>query len=333
MYLCRVNSSRFRMETNMRVMNQLRYQRRFTGSGEAFGRVAVLMGGLSAERDISLKSGEAILNGLLAKRIDAFAIDVGCAVLDELRAAEPDRALIALHGAGGEDGKIQALLEWLNIPYTGSGVGASALAMNKLKTKLLWRGVGLPTPKFESLTAGCNFAQILDGLGGECFVKPVSEGSSLGMRCVSTARDLADAYRHATTFDDEVIAEAKIVGREFTVAILNGVALPVIELKVKNIFYDYAAKYLSGDTEYICPAPLDSAKESEVKKLALKAFHVLGCEHWGRVDFMQGADGDFHLLEANTVPGMTSHSLVPRAANAAGLEFSELLEEILVSTL
>jgi len=314
-------------------MSSYGYLKQFSGSAKDFGRVAVLMGGNSAEREISLQSGNAILRGLRENNIEAVAIDVDEKILSILSNTDADRVFIALHGAGGEDGRIQALLEWLNLPYTGSGVQASALAMDKLKTKLIWRGSGLPTPEFDILTPATDFSVVLEKLGGQCFVKPVGEGSSIGMRCVDTTQDLRDAYHYASNFHSEVIAESRIVGREFTVAILNEVALPVIELKVKNVFYDYDAKYLSGKAEYICPTNLSEKKMLEIETLALKAFHVLGCKSWGRIDFMQDEAGVFYLLEANTVPGMTAHSLVPIAAKTGGLQFNEVLQEILVATL
>lgn len=313
-------------------MNTEKYKKVFSGKTEVFGKVAVLYGGVSAEREISLQSGRAVLNGLKEGGVDSFAVDVSTDIVNQLSAVDCDRAFIALHGVGGEDGKIQALLEWLKIPYTGSDVASSALALNKIRTKLVWKGANLPTPDFELLTVNSDFEAILSALGGECFVKPASEGSSLGMRCVNSAADLKAAYEYAADFDAEVLAESRIVGREFSVGILNGVALPSIELNVKNQFYDYEAKYESDETEYICPSDIPEEEEAHIQTLALQAFNVLGCKGWGRIDFMRDAQGRYYLLEANTVPGMTSHSLVPMAAAAAGLSFNELLQEILVST-
>lgn len=308
------------------------YEKRFKGNAKDFGRVAVLYGGFSEEREISLQSGTAILQGLLDVGVDAFGVDVSTNAVTQLLSIQCDVAFIALHGAGGEDGKMQALLEWFNIPFTGSSVLASAVAMNKLKTKMLWESAGLPTPRYEKIYADTDFPAALARLGGACFIKPVNEGSSIGMRGVRDVEFFVEAYEYAAQFDREIIAESTIDGREFTVTILNGEALPSIELKAKNEFYDYEAKYLSDETEYLCPNDLDEKKEDEIRQLAVKAFSVLGCEHWGRVDFMQDKNEKFYLLEANTVPGMTSHSLVPMAAKAAGLSFSELLLEILVST-
>ncbi len=308
------------------------YTKTFIGEAKDFGKVAVLYGGVSAEREISLQSGRAVLDSLVESGVDSIAVDITSDAVNSLESIECDRAFIALHGVGGEDGKIQALLEWLKIPYTGSDVAASALALNKIRTKLVWKGANLPTPDFELLSKTSDFENVLAALGGECFVKPASEGSSLGMRCVNTAEELQDAYNFAVEFDGEVLAERRIMGREFSVGVLNGMALPSIELKVKNQFYDYDAKYISDKTEYLCPSDISESEEEHIRMLALQAFNVLGCKGWGRIDFMQDEQGSFYLLEANTVPGMTSHSLVPMAANAAGLSFAELLHEILVST-
>lgn len=293
------------------------------------GRVAVLLGGVSAEREISLKSGAAIVKALAGAGVDVSAIDIQEDAVAQLSQLQADVVFIALHGTAGEDGKIQALLEWLKLPYTGSGVAASALAMNKIKTKQVWTAVGLPTPAYAILNRESDWAEVLLDLGGDVFVKPIHEGSSLGMSCASSAKELADAYDLAATFDSEVLAEATIKGREFTVAILNGVALPPIELKTDHRFYDYDAKYVSVDTVYECPCSLGNDRQEELKVLALKAFDSIGCEYWGRVDFMQDSKGNFFLLEVNTVPGMTDKSLMPMAAKAAGLEFAELLKEIL----
>ncbi len=314
-------------------MNTSLYQKCFDGAVSRFGKVAVLYGGISAEREVSLSSGEAVIAGLKSCGADVLAVDLNENAVAQLSNIQCDRVFIVLHGAGGEDGRIQALLEWMGIPFTGSGVAASALSLNKIRTKLVWKGANLPTPEFEILNANSDFEGILNALGGECFVKPASEGSSLGMRCVDSAESLRGAYEYAVGFDSQVLAERKIKGREFSVSILNGVALPAIELKVKSAFYDYDAKYVSDQTEYICPAPISDEEDAYLKALAMNAFDVLGCEGWGRIDFMRDENGKFYLLEANTVPGMTSHSLVPMAAKAVGLSFSELLQEVLVSTL
>ena len=295
------------------------------------GRVAVLCGGWSAEREISLRSGAAVLDGLRAAGVDAHAIDAGEDLLAQLIAAPPAAAFIALHGPGGEDGTLQGALEWLGIPYTGSGVKAAALAMDKLRCKQLWRGAGLPTASFAVLDAGTDWARVLAELGGEVMVKPAREGSSLGMARARSATELEAAWRTATTYDDSVIAETWLTGPEYTVAILGDRALPAIRLEVAGEFYDYEAKYLRDDTLYHCPCGLPAAREAELQRLALDAFASIEGRGWGRVDLMADAQGQFRLLEVNAVPGMTDHSLVPMAARAAGLEFSELALAILAT--
>ncbi len=293
------------------------------------GRVGVLLGGTSSEREISLQSGAAVVAALVEAGIDHIAIDVGDNAIADIQAAKIDRAFLALHGAGGEDGRIQAVLEYLNIPFTGSGVQASALAMDKLRTKQLWRGVSLSTPDFAVLTETSDWQKILDDMGGEVMVKPAHEGSSIGMARVKEAQALADAYTDAARYDGSVIAERLITGSEYTVAILDGVALPPIKLETDNIFYDFNAKYIANDTRYICPCGLTPEKETELKALALEAFGTVGCNGWGRVDVMADKSLNFYLLEVNTAPGMTSHSLVPMAAKVHGLNFSELVLTIL----
>lgn len=299
------------------------------------GRVGVLFGGLSAEREISLQSGNAVISALEHAGIDHVAIDVGDNVVADIQAARIDRAFIILHGPGGEDGRIQALLEFLNIPYTGSDVASSALAMDKLRTKQLWRGVdvngkqGLPTPEFAVLSQGSNFAQVLEKLGGEVMVKPANEGSSIGMSRVNNPVELEAAFQKAVHYQGSVLVEQLIVGAEYTVAILDGEALPPIKLETNHSFYDFDAKYIAEDTRYLCPCGLSSEKEQELKQLALNAFNALGCRGWGRVDVMADAQQNFYLLEVNTAPGMTSHSLVPMAAKAVELSFTELVLTIL----
>lgn len=293
------------------------------------GRVGVLLGGTSSEREISLQSGAAVVAALAEAGVDHVAIDVGDNAIADIQAAKIDRAFLALHGAGGEDGRIQAVLEYLGIPFTGSGVQASALAMDKLRTKQLWRGVNLSTPDFAVLSANSDWQKVLFELGGEVMVKPAHEGSSIGMARVKTAQELADAFANAAKYDGCVIAERLIVGSEFTVAILDGEALPPIKLETDHIFYDFNAKYIANDTRYICPCGLTPEKESELKALVLAAFDAVGCEGWGRVDVMADASMNFYLLEVNTAPGMTSHSLVPMAAKVHGLSFSELVLTIL----
>jgi len=306
---------------------------------QQLGRVGVLYGGLSAEREISLQSGAAVIAALEDAGIDHVAIDVGDNVIADIQAANIDRAFLMLHGPGGEDGRIQALLEFLHIPYTGSDVQSSALAMDKLRTKFLWCGYSqssaqhLPTPEFAVLTRESDFVAELKRLGGEAMVKPANEGSSIGMSRVKTAEDLQAAFVKATDYQGSVLAERLIVGAEYTVAILDGEALPPIRLETDHSFYDFNAKYIAEDTRYICPCGLSAEKEQELKQLALTAFNVLGCRGWGRVDVMADAQQNFYLLEVNTAPGMTSHSLVPMAAKAVGLSFTELVVTILRASL
>lgn len=293
------------------------------------GRVGVLLGGTSSERGVSLQSGGAVVAALAEAGVEHVAIDVGPNAIADIQAAKIDRAFIILHGVGGEDGRMQAVLEYLNIPFTGSGVQASALAMDKLRTKQLWRGVGLSTPDFAVLNKNSNWKQVLADLGGEVMVKPANEGSSIGMARVKTVEELEAAFNVAEDYDGSVIAERLIVGSEFTVAILDDEALPPIKLETDHNFYDFDAKYIAEDTRYICPCGISAAKEQELKELALAAFSSVGCKGWGRVDVMADKDLNFYLLEVNTAPGMTSHSLVPMAAKARGLSFSELVVTIL----
>ena len=300
---------------------------------ENFGCVAVLFGGTSAEREISLESGHAVTDALKNMHIEVHGIDVQENLIEQMMGCNPDRAFIALHGVGGEDGRVQAVLEYLNIPYTGSDHAASALGMNKINTKRVWQSINLPTPNYAVLKDNTDWQVTLADLGGEAFVKPVREGSSLGMALVSSATELENAYREAGNFDNDVIAEQRISGAEFTVGILNDFALPVVQLKTSNVFYDYHAKYIANDTQYLCPCGLPENEENILRDLALRAFQAVGCSGWGRVDFMQDQAGNFYLLEVNTVPGMTSHSLVPMAAKAMGLSFAELVLEILAQTL
>lgn len=300
---------------------------------QQLGRVGVLLGGTSSEREVSLQSGAAVVAALADAGVDHVAIDIGPNAIADIQSAKIDRAFLALHGAGGEDGRIQALLEYLQIPYTGSGVQASALAMDKLRTKQLWRGVHLSTPDFAILDAHSDWQQVLSQLGGEAMVKPAHEGSSIGMSRVNSAEGLAQAYSDAAVYDGSVIAECLIVGGEYTVAILGGEALPPIKLETDHIFYDYDAKYIADDTRYLCPCGLSPQKEREIKALALAAFNSVGCDGWGRVDVMADKELNFYLLEVNTAPGMTSHSLVPMAAKVHGLSFAELVLTILRSSL
>ncbi|WP_347330804.1 D-alanine--D-alanine ligase [Marinimicrobium locisalis] len=294
----------------------------------ALGRVGVLYGGTSAERPISLQSGEAVLKAFKQAGVDAVGLDIGKNAIAQLQATQMDVAFLALHGPGGEDGRIQALLEFMGIPYTGSDVTASALAMDKLRSKQLWTGIGLSTPEFSVLNAASDWHQIIKNLGGDAIVKPAHEGSSIGMARVQSGEELAQAYAEAAHYDGSVLVERLVTGAEYTVAILDGEALPPIRLETDHRFYDYDAKYLANDTRYLCPCGLEPDREEALKALALQAFESLGCRGWGRVDVMADQHGHFYLLEVNTVPGMTSHSLVPMAAKAAGITFSELVLRI-----
>ncbi len=297
-----------------------------------FGKVAVLMGGNSGEREISLKSGGAVLASLLAQGVDAQAFDPREKPLHDLESF--DRVFINLHGRFGEDGCIQGALEMLQIPYTGSGVMASAIGMDKWRTKLLWRATNVVTPDFELVTADSDFAAIEKKLGLPLFVKPANEGSSLGITKVKESDGLKAAYELAAEADPLVIAEAYVGGGEYTVGIIadkeNGLkALPIIRIVPKNEFYDYEAKYLRDDTEYLCPCGLSAEKEAQIQQEALIAFRAIGCEGWGRVDFLMDDTGKHYFLEVNTSPGMTDHSLVPMAAKAAGISFEALVTQIL----
>jgi D-alanine-D-alanine ligase len=296
---------------------------------EALGKVAVLMGGHSAEREISLQSGAAVVEALKSRQVNVHGIDVGVGISDVLRDGHFDRAFIALHGRGGEDGVIHGMLELLQIPYTGSGVLASALSMDKLRCKQLWAGIGLPTPPFALLNADSDFPTVAAEVGLPLMVKPGHEGSSVGMSKVDDAAQLEAAWREAAKYDDLVLAERWIAGGEFTVAILGGEALPVIRLETPREFYDYEAKYQAESTQYHCPSGLDAATEQRFQQLALAAFDAVGARSWGRVDLMADADGNPWLLEINTVPGLTDHSLVPMAARAAGIGFEDLILRIL----
>jgi D-alanine-D-alanine ligase len=295
-----------------------------------FGRVAVLMGGLSAEREISLLTGEAVLNALREREVDAWPVDVDRQIVATLRDGNFDRAFNALHGRGGEDGTIQGLLEMLYLPYTGSGVAASALTMDKLRTKQLLAGAGLPTPQWWALESEADCRKLAGQLSYPLITKPALEGSSIGMTRVQDSSELLPAWQAAAISGDVVLAERWVTGPEYTVAILHGVALPVIRIKTDNSFYDYEAKYFSDDTQYICPAGIDRMLETEYAELALKVWHCVGGQGWGRVDLMvDEASGAALVLEVNTVPGMTSHSLVPMAAAEAGIGFAALVWRIL----
>jgi D-alanine-D-alanine ligase len=299
---------------------------------QELGRVAVLMGGCSAERAVSLKSGQAVLDSLLCSGVDVIGIDFQGDIQSIIQALPLDRVFLALHGRGGEDGTIQGVLEALNIPYTGSGVMGSAIAMDKTRTKYLWQGMNLPTPKFSYVESkdSALLTQLVSLIGFPLAVKPSREGSSIGVFKVSNQTQLESAVDAALEMDEQVLLEQWIEGSEFTVSLLNGVAMPVIGLKTDHTFYDYEAKYESDNTQYLMPSGLSKAEEESLGHLSERAFHALGCSGWGRVDVMRDARGQFWLLEVNTIPGMTSHSLVPMAAKAQGMSFDDLVLAILM---
>ena len=296
-----------------------------------FGKVAVLFGGKSDEREVSLNSGAAVLAALKRQGVDATAFDPASQGLSELKAF--DRAFISLHGRFGEDGTIQGALDLMDIPYTGSGVMASSLGMDKWRTKLLWRALNIKTPDFELVTAQSDFSAIEKKLGLPLFVKPANEGSSIGISKVKKAGGLQAAYLLAAKADPLVIAERFVDGGEYTVGILGEMPLPIVRIVPKNEFYDYEAKYLRDDTEYLCPCGLSKEKEAQIQAEALQAFRAVGCKAWGRVDFLMDEAGNHYFLELNTSPGMTDHSLVPMAAKAAGISFDGLVLKIMSMTL
>ncbi len=298
-------------------------------SPRSFGKVAVLLGGRSAEREISLKSGAAVLAALQKSGVDAHAFDPAVLDLQALPLEGYQCAFIALHGCYGEDGTVQGALELMGIPYTGSGVLASALAMDKWRTKLVWQAAGLPIPAYDLLTAASDFDAVAAHLGLPLFVKPANEGSSVGITKVKKASELSAAYWEAAKYDPLVLAEEFVGGGEYTVAILGAQALPVIKIEPANEFYDYEAKYLRDDTRYLCPCGLPPAQEAQMQHLAQRAFTLIGGTGWGRVDFLVDESGKHYLLEINTVPGMTDHSLVPMAARHAGMSFEQLVLRIL----
>jgi len=294
-----------------------------------FGKVAVLLGGKSAEREISLMSGGGVLKALRSKGIDAHPFDPAERDLFELKREGFARCFIALHGRGGEDGTLQGALETLGVPYTGSGVLGSALAMDKARAKLVWQASGLPTPAYELLDGSGDIQGVAGRLGLPLVVKPANEGSSIGITKVRAAGDMEEAYALAVNYDSAVIAEKCIDGPEYTASIVGDAALPLIRIEAPQGNYDYQNKYFTDDTKYICPCGLPARKEETLKALALDSFESLGCTGWGRVDLMLDAKGDPWLLEANTSPGMTGHSLVPMAARQVGIEFPELVLRIL----
>ncbi len=294
-----------------------------------FGKVAVLMGGSSAEREISLLSGGAVLAALQRAGVDAHAFDPAQSELWQLKAQGFERVFIALHGRYGEDGTVQGALETLGIPYTGSGVLASALAMDKWRTKLVWAAVGLPTPRYQLLDEHSDLALVAPQLGLPLIVKPAREGSSIGVTKVETVAALAPAYAAAAALDPLVLAEEFIAGQEMTAAVLGQRVLPLVHIEVPSGAYDYQNKYFTDAVRYRCPAVLEPALAAKIDRACLSAFQVLGCRGWGRADLIVQPDGGFFLLEMNTVPGMTGHSLVPMAARAAGIAFDDLVLQIL----
>lgn len=300
-------------------------------SQSQFGKVAVLFGGRSGEREVSLKSGSAVLAALQRQGVDAHAFDPASQDLSALK--QFDRAFIALHGRFGEDGTIQGALELMGIPYTGSGVMASALGMDKWRTKLLWTAAGVTTPNYVLMDDRTHVENVVTALGLPLFVKPANEGSSIGVSKVKQAGDLQAAYALAKHSDPLVIAEQFVGGGEYTVGILGETALPIVRIVPQNEYYDYEAKYLRDDTEYRCPCGLSAEQEQQIQTEAVQAFKVLGCKGWGRVDFLMDEAGKHYFLEVNTSPGMTDHSLVPMAAKAAGMDFDALVIRILQQTL
>ena len=307
----------------------LREERIVVTDAADFGRVAVMLGGTSAEREVSLNTGAAVLAALKSRGVDAHAWDPGEKPMADFATAGFDRVWIALHGTGGEDGALQGTLQWFGIPYTGSGVMASALAMDKIRSKHLFEAAGIPTPEYAVIRHAADAVLAAEDLGFPMILKPAGQGSSVGMSKVFEQDDLAEAVALALQYSDVALAERCIVGDEVTVAVLQGVALPTIRIETPRVFYDYRAKYESDRTEYHCPGTSDAETEALYAGIALAAFNEIGCAGWGRVDFMTGEDGQPKVLEINTVPGMTSHSLVPMAAKHQGIEFDELCWRIL----
>jgi len=294
-----------------------------------FGKVAVLLGGRSAEREISLQSGQAVLDALQRSGVDAHPFDPAGQSMEKLLQQGFDKAFIALHGRFGEDGTIQGALELMGLPYTGSGVMASALAIDKWRTKLIWQAAGIQSPRYVLLQADSDFEQVAETLGLPLIVKPAREGSTIGLTKVKRAEDLAQAYQLAAQHDALVLAEEFIAGKELTVAILGETPLPVVRIEIAGELYDYEAKYFSNETKYFCPSGLPAELEAAIQRQALQAYQVLGCQGWGRVDLILSETNQFYFLEANTSPGMTSHSLVPMAARTAGIPFEDLVLRIL----
>ncbi len=303
-----------------------------TLTAQDMGRVAVLYGGWSAEREVSLQSGAQAFAALQRLGVDAHLIDATPEVVLGLKAAGFERVFIALHGRGGEDGTVQAALELQGLPYTGCAVAASALAMSKAQTKRMWKAEQLPTPQSVLLQPGFDPAAVVEALGLPIFVKPASEGSSIGMTKVMHADELPAAYAAAVRFDSQVLAEQFIHGQEYTASILNGQVLPLIRVQPQAVFYDYHAKYQAEDTAYHCPCGLPEEQEQRIAQLVLRAFDAVGARGWGRVDLFVDQRGEPWLLEINTVPGLTTHSLVPMAAKAVGIDFDQLIWQILLTS-
>lgn len=297
-----------------------------------FGRVAVLLGGVSSEREVSLNSGQNVLDALLARGVQAFAVDGVPALVEAIRAGKVDRVFNIMHGGDGENGVLQGLLQSLGVPYTGPGVLGSALTMDKIRTKQVWQAAGLPTASFVRIPAGGDLLAAVRTLGFPVFVKPSAEGSSVGVFKIEGEADLAPAVAFASTYPGELLAEQMLTGGEFTVAILGDLALPSVRIVPANGWYDYHAKYIAEDTQYLCPGLDDAGDEARIRALALDGFRAAGCSGWGRVDVMRHADGRFLLMEVNTAPGMTSHSLVPKEAAQVGIGFEDLCWRILEQT-
>lgn len=298
-----------------------------------FGKVAVMMGGSSAEREISLQSGRAVLDALQRQKIDAHIVDPQKDMMTQLEKGKYDRVFIALHGRGGEDGLMQGMLETLGLPYTGSGVLGSSLAMDKCRSKRIWQSYEIPTPPFVELDEHSDWDAVVKSLGLPLCVKPVREGSSYGASKVKELNEMENAWRQACEYDERVMAESWVEGSEYTVSILADESLPMIRLETPREFYDYEAKYIAESTQYHCPSGLDVEIENELSKLAVDAFQALDASGWGRVDLMVDANGKPWLIEVNTIPGMTSHSLVPMSAKGAGINFDELTLKILATSL
>jgi len=292
-----------------------------------FGKVAVLMGGDSNERAVSLLSGDAVFLALKRLGIEAEAFDPSDRDINEIQSY--NRVFITLHGRGGEDGSVQAFLKSKNVAYTGSDSLSSAIGMDKIKTKLLWRSLNIPTPDFLQVNEKTSYIEILDAISVPFFIKPSNEGSSIGIDKIKNEKQYQEAFLKTSKIDTNVIVEKFVDGEEFTVAIVNGKTFPVIKIKPSNEFYDYEAKYIKDDTQYICPSGIEKNKEASISEEALKAFKAVGCSSWGRVDFMMDKAGRHYFIEVNTSPGMTSHSLVPMAAKEVGINFDQLVLEIL----